>query len=69
MHHWGAVVVAPGYTHQAFSEAGGNPYGTAHPSGSGTSGDEALAAARYQGRRLARIAALLRGAAPALAER
>jgi NAD(P)H dehydrogenase (quinone) len=69
MHHWGAIVVAPGYTHQAFSDAGGNPYGTAHPSGSGTPGDEALAAARHQGRRLARIAALLRAAEPVFAER
>ena len=28
MYHWGAIVVAPGYTHQAFFGAGGNPYGT-----------------------------------------
>lgn len=26
--HWGAVIVAPGYTDQRFSDAGGNPYGT-----------------------------------------
>ena len=69
MHHWGAIVVAPGYTHEAFSDAGGNPYGVAHPSGGGAPGEDALAAARQQGRRLARIAALLRGAAPALAQR
>ncbi len=69
MHHWGAIVVAPGYTHQAFSDAGGNPYGTAHPSGGGAPGQDALAAGRHQGRRLARIAALLGGAVPAIAER
>jgi NAD(P)H dehydrogenase (quinone) len=66
MHHWGAIVVAPGYTHEAFTEAGGNPYGTAHPSGLGGTepSKAALAAARQQGQRLARIAALLRGGVP-----
>ena len=66
MHHWGAIVVAPGYTHEAFSAAGGNPYGTAHPSRDGGPGDEGLAAARQQGKRLARIAELLRAGAPKL---
>jgi NAD(P)H dehydrogenase (quinone) len=28
MYHWGAIVVAPGYTSGAISKAGGNPYGT-----------------------------------------
>ncbi len=28
MYHWGALVVAPGYTDPAISLAGGNPYGT-----------------------------------------
>jgi NAD(P)H dehydrogenase (quinone) len=59
MHHWGAIVVAPGYTDPRFSAAGGNPYGTAHPSGSGAPGEETLASARAQGQRLARIAGLL----------
>jgi NAD(P)H dehydrogenase (quinone) len=62
MHHWGAVIVAPGYTHEAFSAAGGNPYGTAHHSSGGLPGPEALDAARRQGERLARVAALLLGA-------
>src|SRR5918999_4854264 len=66
MHHWGAIVVAPGYTHDAFSAAGGNPYGTAHPSGDGGPDDDALAAARHQGERLARIARLLRAEVPEL---
>jgi NAD(P)H dehydrogenase (quinone) len=68
MHHWGAIVVAPGYTDPRGAAAGGNPYGTAHPSGSGGPGEAALAAARAQGERLARIAALLaagRGRVPA----
>lgn len=28
MYHWGAIVVAPGYTDNAIFGAGGNPYGT-----------------------------------------
>ncbi|MBX6354534.1 MAG: NAD(P)H:quinone oxidoreductase [Micromonosporaceae bacterium] len=59
MYHWGALVVAPGYTHPAFSAAGGNPYGTAHPSGNGHPTEEAMEAARRQGERLARITARL----------
>jgi NAD(P)H dehydrogenase (quinone) len=65
MHHWGALTVPPGYTDQAVTGAGGNPYGTAHPSAGGPPGEAALAAARYQGRRLARIGALLAAGAPA----
>jgi NAD(P)H dehydrogenase (quinone) len=63
MHHWGAIIVAPGYTHEEFTAAGGNPYGVAHPSGSGLPTESALAAAALQGRRLARIGARLAGAA------
>jgi multimeric flavodoxin WrbA len=58
---WGAIVVAPGYTDAAVASAGGNPYGTAHPSGDGLPGERALEAARHQGRRLARVAALVAG--------
>lgn len=60
MHHWGAIIVPPGYTDEAFSAAGGNPYGVSHPSGEGPPGDAALEAARHQGRRLAGVAALVR---------
>lgn len=67
MYHWGAVVVPTGYTEEAFTAAGGNPYGTAHPSGSGRPDDAVLAAARQQGARLARIAGLLRPARVAAA--
>jgi len=28
MYHWGAIVVAPGYTDPVLYQAGGNPYGT-----------------------------------------
>jgi NAD(P)H dehydrogenase (quinone) len=56
MHHWGAIVAAPGYTDHRFSAAGGNPYGTAHPSNEGPPAEDVLTAARAQGERLARIA-------------
>ena len=58
-HHWGAIVVAPGYTDESILQAGGNPYGTSHPSVGGPPGRDMLAAARYQGRRLAAIAELI----------
>jgi NAD(P)H dehydrogenase (quinone) len=60
-HHWGAIVVTPGYTDQSITLAGGNPYGTAHASAGGPPGGEVLAAARYRGRRLAAIANLIAG--------
>lgn len=60
MYHWGAIVVPTGYTDPAFSAAGGNPYGTAHASGSGAPDEAVLAAARKQGARLAHVAASLR---------
>ncbi len=60
-YHWGAIIVAPGYTDQQLFAAGGNPYGTFYASGQ--SGDpvsgEALTAARIQGRRLATVASKL----------
>jgi NAD(P)H dehydrogenase (quinone) len=28
MYHWGAIVVAPGYTDPVIFQGGGNPYGT-----------------------------------------
>jgi NAD(P)H dehydrogenase (quinone) len=62
MYHWGAIVVAPGYTDDAFSKAGGNPYGIAHPSGEGPPGPAVLDAARRQGQRLARISERLAAA-------
>jgi NAD(P)H dehydrogenase (quinone) len=57
MYHWGAIIVPPGYTDPIVFAAGGNPYGTA---AHGNPTDEhVLAAARYQGRRLATIAGRL----------
>jgi NAD(P)H dehydrogenase (quinone) len=59
--HFGAVIVPPGYTDPLLMEAGGNPYGTAVASAgkSAAASDAVLAAARYQGRRLAEISAKL----------
>ncbi len=56
--HWGAIIVPTGYTSDEVFAAGGNPYGassTEEPS------EEELAAARYQGRRIAEKAAALVG--------
>jgi NAD(P)H dehydrogenase (quinone) len=59
LHHWGAILVAPGYTDESVTQAGGNPYGTAHASAGGPPTSDVLAAARYQGRRLAAITELI----------
>lgn len=60
MYHWGAIIVPPSYTDKSIGKAGGNPYGTSYtdPRG-GELPAEVLAAARYQGVRLARYAAVL----------
>ncbi|GAA4919784.1 NAD(P)H:quinone oxidoreductase [Streptomyces coeruleoprunus] len=59
MHHWGSLIVSPGFTDPVVYGAGGNPYGTAHPSGAGEPGENVLAAARYQGERLTTVTARL----------
>jgi NAD(P)H dehydrogenase (quinone) len=33
MHHWGAIVISPGYTDKILFEVGGNPYGTSVTAG------------------------------------
>jgi NAD(P)H dehydrogenase (quinone) len=55
-YHWGALIVPPGYTDPAVYAAGGNPYGTSAVNGPT---EAALDAARYQGRRLAKITSRL----------
>ncbi|MET9932031.1 NAD(P)H:quinone oxidoreductase, partial [Streptomyces sp. NPDC006324] len=60
-HHWGSVIVSPGFTDPSVYAAGGNPYGTAHPGAHGEPGEDVLAAARYQGERLTRITKRLKG--------
>lgn len=58
MHHWGCITVPPGYSDDSVYAAGGNPYGTSHftTQDGNPPTDEVLAAARYQGSRLATIA-------------
>jgi len=61
-YHWGALIVPPGFTDPVVSAAGGNPYGASYVTGSsdGRGPDAAaLAAARYQGRRLAQVTSRL----------
>lgn len=70
MHHWGAVIVPPGYTNPAIAAAGGNPYGCSHAIEAGPEPDRlTLAAAHHQGHRLAVMATRLRGAPAADASR
>lgn len=56
-YHWGAIIVSPGYADPIQFQTG-NPYGTSFTSGNGTlKPDEvALAAARFQGRRVTEVA-------------
>lgn len=62
IHHFGGILVAPGYTDPAVSEAGGNPYGPSVTVGPEINPPTAadLAHARVLGRRVARVAEKLR---------
>jgi NAD(P)H:quinone oxidoreductase type IV len=62
VHHFGGILVAPGYT-DGVKFVDGNPYGTSHVSGQGDLpvDDVARNAAIHQGRRVAGVAAALRG--------
>ncbi len=61
IHHFGGIVVAPGYT-DPVKFADGNPYGTSHVSGQGDLpvDDTARNAGRHQGGRVVRIATALK---------
>ncbi|MFC7556345.1 NAD(P)H:quinone oxidoreductase [Pseudoroseomonas wenyumeiae] len=59
-YHWGAVIVPVGYTDPSLYAAGGNPYGVSFTDPKGGEMPAAqLAAARFQGERIARYAAVL----------
>jgi NAD(P)H dehydrogenase (quinone) len=59
-YHWGCLIVPPGYTHAVVAAAGGNPYGASYPAGAGDAvSADGLAAAHYQGHRLAQYAGRL----------
>ena len=63
-YHWGAVIVAPGYTDPMLYGSGGNPYGTSYVAGQEIAKElpaEILEAARYQGRRLGEFTVRLAG--------
>ena len=57
-YHWGSIIVGPGYADPIQFQSG-NPYGVSFQSNNGTTrpDETALAAARFQGRRVAEIAA------------
>ena len=64
LYHWGAIIVPVGYTDDTVYASGGNPYGTSWPAGfpSALPDEDTLAAARYQGSRLAHFASVLAAA-------
>lgn len=57
-YHWGAIIVGPGYADPIQFQAG-NPYGVSFVSANGTlkPDETALASARFQGKRVAEVAA------------
>ena len=61
MMHWGAIVVAPGYTDQTVFEAGGNPYGASALGREEGPSEQELAVMRYQTKRVIEKAQLLTG--------
>lgn len=61
MYHWGAIVVAPGYTDQSLFAAGGNPYGTSVTvDQQGNIVGAAEAAVMHQAKRVVTVAAALK---------
>lgn len=57
LYHWGAIVVAPGYTDDSIYAAGGNPYGTSATTSQDAEIPEAVfEAARHQAKRLVQVA-------------
>jgi NAD(P)H dehydrogenase (quinone) len=58
-HHWGGIIVPPGYADPVQFRSG-NPYGTSHVSGDGPPSDVALQAARFQAGRAVEVAGALK---------
>ncbi|WP_044748932.1 NAD(P)H:quinone oxidoreductase type IV [Bacillus alveayuensis] len=57
MYHWGAIVVAPGYTDQSAFAAGGNPYGTSVTvDQNGNMIEDVEAAVKHQAKRTVQVA-------------
>jgi NAD(P)H dehydrogenase (quinone) len=61
MYHWGAIVVAPGYTDPVVFGAGGNPYGTTVTvDQNGKMVEDVEAAVKHQAKRTVTIARMLK---------
>lgn len=61
MYHWGAIVVAPGYTDAVTFGAGGNPYGTSVTVGQdGKMIEDVEAAVKHQAKRTVKVAQALK---------
>ncbi len=59
-HHWGSIIVSPGYTDQVLFGAGGNPYGTSTEDAGGEAIPEStVKAVQHQTRRLLTVAGWL----------
>lgn len=56
MHHWGAIVAAPGYTDEAIFSAGGNPYGVSVTAGKDNLNQQIKAAVTHQVKRTLQLA-------------
>jgi len=64
MYHWGAIVVAPGYTDDSVYKAGGNPYGTSVSQGEdGKPVEDVRDAVAHQTRRTLSVATRLKAGA------
>jgi NAD(P)H dehydrogenase (quinone) len=61
MMHWGAIIVAPGYTDPVIYASGGNPYGTTVSATGGPLSEESKASIRHQARRLVEFAGKIAG--------
>ncbi len=60
MMHWGAIIVAPGYTDESIYVAGGNPYGTSVTAGRDGMVEDVENAVKHQARRTIEIAEFLK---------
>jgi NAD(P)H dehydrogenase (quinone) len=61
MMHWGAIIVAPGYTDPVIYASGGNPYGTTVSATGGPISEESKASIRHQAKRLVEFAGKIAG--------
>jgi NAD(P)H dehydrogenase (quinone) len=61
MYHWGAIVVAPGYTDPVTFAAGGNPYGTSvSVDEKGKMKEDVKAAVMHQAKRMVAITSMIK---------